>query len=265
MLLTRLQVPKLWGGSPEATWRFARSPVIVAMRMLAPTGGYGVERLPETGGAIIAANHFSGIDPTLIGIYTRRFAYFMAKLELLEVPVVGDVLRWTGVFAVRRGESDRDSIRVARWLAREGHLVGMFMEGTRQRFGYPGPVHPGAVMIALQEGVPIVPCGLDSFRWSLGNRRPCAVVFGEPISLEGLPANSRGYREGAAVVEDAIHRLWRQAAVAVAEGLPAKLPDGTRRSPPIGRSGQLRGPETRPWPEESWAKGPLGPVFAGKS
>jgi len=257
-------IPKLWGGSPEATWRFARVPVTWVMRALAPTGGYGVERIPASGGAVVAANHFSGLDPTLIGIYSRRFMYFMAKLELLEVPVVGDLLRWTGVFAVRRGEGDRDSIRVARWVAREGHLMTMFMEGTRQRFGYPGPVHPGAVMIALQEGVPIVPCGLDSFGWSPSNRRPCAVVFGEPFSLDGLPVNSRGYRAGAEIVEQAIHRLWRQAATAAADGLPDRLPDGTPKSPPLGRRAQLREPPHEPWPVDSWAAGPLGPVYAGK-
>ena len=261
--MNRQLIPKLWGGSPEATWRFARNPVVHVMNALAPTAGYGVGRLPATGGAVVAANHFSGLDPTLIGIYARRFMYFMAKLELLEVPVVGDVLRWTGVFAVRRGEGDRDSIRVARWVVREGHLIGMFMEGTRQKFGYPGPVHPGAVMIALQEGVPVIPCGLDSWRWSPANRRPCAVVFGEAISLDGLPANSKGYKAGAEIVEEAIQRLWRQAAVAAAEGLPDRLSDGTSRSRPLLARDQLHEHEHDPWPEESWAAGPLGPVYTG--
>ena len=265
MFLTRLGVPKLWGGTPEATWRFARSPAILAVKLLAPSAGYGADRIPLEGGGVVAANHFSELDPALIGIHATRNLYYMAKIELLSAPVVGEFLRWTGAFAVRRGEGDRDSIRVARWLAREGHLVGMFMEGTRQKFGYPGPVHPGAVMIALQEGVPIVPCGVDSFRWSPSNRRPCAVVFGEPISLEGLPANGRGYREGAAIVEQAIHGLWRQAAQAVADGFPDVLDDGARRAGPVWGHRQHRGTGARPWPDENWAAGPLGPVYAGRS
>jgi 1-acyl-sn-glycerol-3-phosphate acyltransferase len=189
----------------------------------------------------------------------------MAKIELLDVPIVGELLRWAGSFAVRRGAGDRDSIRVARWLAREGHVVGMYMEGTRQRFGYPGPVHPGAIMIALQEGVPVVPCGLDSFRWSPSNRRPCAVVFGEPIHLVGLEANGRGYKEGAAIVEEAVHRLWRQAAQAAADGLPEVLPDGTRRTPMVWGWQAHPTSDARPWPDEEWAAGPLGPVYAGRS
>jgi 1-acyl-sn-glycerol-3-phosphate acyltransferase len=265
MLLTRLGVPKLWGGTPEATWRFALSPTILAVKLLGPTAGYGAERIPASGGGVVAANHFNGLDPVLVGIYSTRHIYYMAKIELMSLPVVGEILHWTGCFAVRRGEGDRDSIRVARWLAREGHLVGMFMEGTRQKFGYPGPVHPGAVMIALQEGVPVVPCGIDSFRWSPANRRPCAIVFGEPISLEGLPANGRGYREGAAIVEHAIHALWRQAAHAAADGFPDVLADGARRAGPVWGHRQQRSTGSRPWPDEDWAAGPLGPVYAGRS
>jgi 1-acyl-sn-glycerol-3-phosphate acyltransferase len=264
MLLTRLGVPRLWGGTPDAAWRFARVPVAYVMRLLAPTAGYGVERMPATGGAVLAVNHFSGLDPTLIGIYSRRALYYMAKVELLEVPFAGEILRWMGSFGVRRGEGDRDSVRVARWLAREGHVVGVFMEGTRQRFGYPGPVHPGAVMIALQERVPVVPCGLDSFGWALSNRRPCAVVFGEPITLVGLKANGRGYKEGSALVEAAMHRLWRQAAEAAALGLPEELADGTRRSRPVTRA-EHHTVHARAWPQDEWAAGPLGPVYPGRS
>ena len=265
MSLTRLGIAKLWGGSPEATWQFARSGVILVLRALAPNAGYGAERVPPAGGGVLAANHFSALDPALIGIHSPRLLYYMAKIELLSVPVIGEMLRWTGAFAVRRGEGDRDSIRVARWLAREGHIVGMFMEGTRQRFGYPGPAHPGAVMIALQERVPIIPCGLDSFGWSFSNRRPCAAVFGHPISLDGLPANGRGYKEGAVIVEEAIHRLWRQAAEAAAGGLPAVLADGTRRSPTIWGWRQLPEGDARSWPADEWAAEPLGPVYAGRS
>ena len=260
-MLTRLGIPKLWRGDPERFWVGARELVRLVLRRIAPSHGYGMERLPKTGGAVVAANHFGTIDPPLIGIHSVRTIYFMTKVELLDMPVVGEILRWSGSFAVRRGEADRDSIRVARWLAREGHVVGMFMEGTRQRFGYPGPVHPGAVMIAMHEEVPVVPCGIDTFGWTMRNQRPCCVVWGEPIRLDGLPRTGRGYKEGAAILEAELLRLWRQAAEAVAAGFPERLPDGTRRSRRrrISETYPVRG--ARPWPDEPWAAGPLGPVY----
>lgn len=249
--------------NPERGWAVGRKVVPHVMRVIAPCAGYGAERMPLTGGFVLASNHFSGIDPTLIGSFSPRTLYYMAKIELLEVPVAGELLRWCGAFAVRRGEGDRDSVRVARWAVAHGHGVGIFVEGTRQPFGYPGPVQPGGVMIAIQEGVPVVPCGLDSFGWTIKNRRRCAVVFGDPIDLSGLPKGGRGYKEAAAIVERRITELWRQAAQAVADGFPDELPDGTPRTPILRGASGFELPELEPWPTEEWAAGPLGPVYPG--
>jgi 1-acyl-sn-glycerol-3-phosphate acyltransferase len=264
-VLTELGIPRLWGEDPERCWPVARFMVGQWIPYLCPSAGYGLDRVPVAGGGVVAANHFGTIDPALIGIYSRRAIYYMAKIELVSVPVVGEILRWTGTFSVRRGEGDRDAVRVARWLVREGHLVGMFMEGTRQHFGYPGPVHAGAVMLAIQEEAPVIPCGIDTFRWTMRNRRRCALVWGEPISLAGLPRNGKGYREGAEIVEAELVRLWRMAAQAVVDGLPEQLADGTRRGKPVKpwEGEVMRG--LRPWPDQPWAAEPLGPLYRGSA
>jgi 1-acyl-sn-glycerol-3-phosphate acyltransferase len=216
--------------SAEVGWFVGRLFVPRIAVLLAPAGGYGVERVPREGGGVVAANHFSGIDHPLIGAFCPRTIYFLAKAELMNVPLVGPALGALGVFGVRRGEGDRDALRHARQLARDGNLVGVHLEGTRQRFGHPGPMLPGGLMIALQEGVPVIPCGLDTFGWSPTNRRKCAVVWGEPMKLDGLPRNRKGYAEAAEIVGAEIVRLWRIAAEACAAGLPPELPDGAKRS-----------------------------------
>ncbi len=221
---------KWWRGDAEAGWRVGRAFVPRIAVLLAPAAGYGVERIPRHGGGVVAANHFSGIDHPLIGAFSPRTIYFLAKAELFEVPIVGATLASLGVFGVRRGEGDRDALRWARKLAREGNLVGVHLEGTRQRFGHPGPMQPGGLMIAMQEGVPVIPCGLDTFGWSPTNRRLCAVVWGDPMRLDDLPRNRRGYAQAAEIVGADIVRLWRQAAHAAAAGLPTELPDGAKRS-----------------------------------
>jgi 1-acyl-sn-glycerol-3-phosphate acyltransferase len=246
---------------PTVAWQFMRLWLPAVIRALAPNAGYGVSRLPRTGGAVLAANHLSAIDPPAIGVYSTRSIRYMTKVELLEVPIAGEFLRMAGTFAVRRGEGDRDSLRVARWLVGHGHVVGMFIEGTRQKFGYPGPAHSGAAMVAMQEGVPVVPVGIDTFGWSLRNRRPFALAFGDPIDLSGLPRNGRGYKEAASVVETELHRLWRLSAQAVADGLPDRLRDGTAREPEV-RLRDFERPDGRSaWPTEDWAEGPLGPLY----
>jgi 1-acyl-sn-glycerol-3-phosphate acyltransferase len=214
----------------DTGWWLGRRVVPLFTRVAAPAAAYGVDRVPPEGGAVVAANHFSGIDHPLIGVLSPRPLYFLAKAELLELPALGPLLRWLGVFGVRRGESDREAVRRAREIVREGGLVCIHVEGTRQRFGYPGPLHPGGLMIAMQEGVPVIPLGLDTFQWSLRNRRACAIVWGEPMQVDDLPRNRKGYAEAGERVGAEIVRLWRQAVAASDAGLPPELPDGTRRN-----------------------------------
>jgi 1-acyl-sn-glycerol-3-phosphate acyltransferase len=199
----------------ETAWWVGRRIAPPVTMLLAPAAGYGVERVPREGGAVVAANHFSGIDHPLVGSFCPRPLHFLAKQELLEIAGLGLVLRWLGVFGVRRGDGD---------------LVCVHVEGTRQRFGHPGPLHPGGLMIAMQEGVPVIPLGLDTFGWSVRNRRLCAVVWGEPMTLDDLPRNRKGYSEATERVGAEIVRLWRQAVAACVASLPPELPDGASRS-----------------------------------
>jgi 1-acyl-sn-glycerol-3-phosphate acyltransferase len=260
-VLLELGVYRVWHNDPLYAWRFMRRWLPAVIRVLAPNAGYGVSRLPAEGGAVLAANHLSAIDPPAIGVYSTRAIRYMTKVELLQLPVAGEFLRMTGTFAVRRGEGDRDSLRVARWLVREGHVVGMFTEGTRQKLGYPGPAHSGAAMVAMQEGVPVVPVGVDTFGWLLRNRRPFAVVIGEPLDLSSFPTNGKGYKEATGLIEAEVERLWHLAAQAVADGLPDRLRDGTPREPEVRLREFERFHGLPPWPTEDWAEGPLGPVY----
>jgi len=262
-MLTEIGLYKLLGESPERTWPVARRIATPITNLIVPSWGYGHELMPVEGAAVAACNHFSEVDPAVLGLHSTRTLYYMAKIELLSVPIVGEILRWTGAFAVRRGEGDRDSLRVARWAIQHGHVAGIFAEGTRQHFGYPGPMHPGAAMLAIQEGVPVVPAAIDSFGWNLKNRRRCCVVWGEPFELD-LPRTGKGYKEGTAVVEQEITRLWRVAAQAVADGFPEVLANGLRRRATLPVSDTYVYPELETWPDEEWAVGPLGPVYRAR-
>src|SRR4029079_2617832 len=119
---------------------------------------YGKERIPRRGGVVLAMNHFSWIAIPCCGVACPRSTYFVAKSEAHEIPGLGQFIRVFGAMAVRRGESDREAVRRMREIVRDGNVLGIFVEGTRQRSGVPGPVQPGAAMVAIQENVPVV-CG----------------------------------------------------------------------------------------------------------
>ncbi len=143
-------------------------------------------------------------------------------------------------------------------------MVGLFMEGTRQAFGYPGPVHSGASVIAMQEGVPVVPCGIDSFGWSLKNAAAVRCRRRRPGRPRWAPRNGRGYKEGAQILEGELLRLWRQAAQAVADGFPRRA-SGWNAAPAlaadVGSVSARRGPSA--WPTEDWAEGAARPALQG--
>jgi len=231
MLLTRLGLPKLWREDPDVFWAFMRYTVAPVMYGLTRAAAYGIERVPETRGGVIAANHLNAIDHPLVGLVCPRPVYFISKAELLEIPVAGEIFAWGGTFPVRRGEPDRAALRHARDLVRDGKLLGFHVEGTRQRTGHPGAARRGAALIAMQENVPIVPCGLETYGWSFRRPRRCAVVWGQPIVLADLPRSRNGTAEATQRISAEIVRLWRLAAEAVATGFPPALSDGTPRSP----------------------------------
>ena len=149
----------------------------------------GLEHVPP-GGFVLAANHTSNFDPWPLGIpfLPKRQLRFMAKAELFN-PILAPILRAGGAFKVRRGEGDVDAMRTAAELAREGEIVVMFPEGTRQKKGLrkkrEARPHTGAARIALTAGVPLVPAAIGGTD-RLSRLGPLSVAYGEPIDVSDL-------------------------------------------------------------------------------
>jgi 1-acyl-sn-glycerol-3-phosphate acyltransferase len=149
----------------------------------------GLEHVPE-GGFVLAANHTSNFDPWPLGIpfLPKRQLRFMAKAELFN-PILAPILRAGGAFKVRRGEGDVEAMRTAAQLAREGEIVVMFPEGTRQKKGLrkkrEARPHTGAARIALSAGVPLVPAAIAGTD-RLSRLGPLSVAYGEPIDVSDL-------------------------------------------------------------------------------
>jgi 1-acyl-sn-glycerol-3-phosphate acyltransferase len=193
----------------DAIWAAGRPTIGTAARIVTRLRVYGRDRVPLTGGLVVASNHFSWIDPPALGAACPRTLYYMAKVEAHRVPGLGELMRAFGAFAVRRGESDRDAVRTMRQIVRDGHALGLFVEGTRQRSGVPGPVQPGAAMVAINESVPVIPVAIHgSQSWRLGNFHPVSLAWGQPLDFEGLPRGGKGYKEASVEIERELRTLW---------------------------------------------------------
>jgi 1-acyl-sn-glycerol-3-phosphate acyltransferase len=150
----------------------------------------GTENVPRSGGIVLAANHFSNFDPWPLAIpfYPRRFFRFMAKAELFWFPL-SLVIAGGGGFKVKRGEQDEEAIATAVTLAREGHVVVMFPEGTRRKKGvrkkHEARWRSGAARIALEAEVPLVPAGIAGTD-RLARLARLRVAYGSPIDVGDL-------------------------------------------------------------------------------
>lgn len=205
----------------DVVWAVGRPTLGTIVRLMTLLRSYGAERVPQDGGVVLALNHFSWLDPPAFGATCPRNIVYMAKSEIHEVRGLGALIRGFGAFAVRRGESDREAVRLAREVVRDGHALGLFVEGTRQRSGVPGEAKPGAAMVALHERAPIVPAAIHgSQEWKPGTFRPVSVAWGTPLRFDGLAPGGRAYREVSGEVEARIRALWEFLVDVHARGRP---------------------------------------------
>lgn len=148
----------------------------------------GKDNIPRQGPLLVVANHLHLADPPIVSVSLGRKAIFMAKEELFHHGVFGYILRGVGVFPVRRGQLDRQALRQAQQVLAEGLPLVIFPEATRSRQAQLQPAFSGAALIAVRNGVPILPVGITGtekirgLAWLL--RRPRITVnIGHPFSL----------------------------------------------------------------------------------
>jgi 1-acyl-sn-glycerol-3-phosphate acyltransferase len=169
---------------------------------------HGTENLPAEGAVVVAPNHYSDIDPIVIGyaMYKRkRMPRFLAKASLFTVPVLGWMLKKAGQVPVERGgSSGADPLAAARSIARDGYAVVIYPEGTLTRDPELWPMRGkfGAVRTALDAGIPLIPAvswGAEKVlprygKISLFPRKKTDIVFGRPLDLSQFEGRSRDAR-----------------------------------------------------------------------
>jgi len=141
------------------------------------------DNIPEKGAALLCANHTSELDMFFIGLRIKRWVHYMAKEELFKNPVMSLILRKLGAFPVKRGKGDVGAIRNVFKLLDEGHIVGIFPEGTRLKGKVRDKtkIKPGAALIAINSSVPIIPVAVD---WNHRLFSRVKVIIGEPFNLD---------------------------------------------------------------------------------
>ena len=161
----------------------------------------GLDKIPDTGGAILVFNHRSYFDPTVMGLLAARAGRNirgLGKKEVFDAPIIGKLMAAVGGVRVERASgSDEPLLKAAEAIA-GGEAVMIAPEGTIPR----GPAffdpelkgRWGAAKLAAMTKAPVIPIGLWGTEkvWPRSARLPrlipvdrpnVSVVVGDPVKL----------------------------------------------------------------------------------
>ena len=145
------------------------------------------ERIIEEGGAILAMNHESYLDPPLAGISCRREIYYLARKTLLDWPILGPLFPRMNVIPVNQERADMTALKTVIRLVKAGHCTVVFPEGSRTPDGNFLPALPGLGLVIAKTRCPVVPMRIFGARdaFPRGGRphlfSPITLVVGEPF------------------------------------------------------------------------------------
>lgn len=168
---------------------------------------YNAEKVPKKGPALFCANHNTMMDMFFLGFKLKRWIYWMAKEELFRNPLLAILLRSLGAFPVKRGKGDVGSIKTAYKLLNKEKMVGIFPQGTRIDPSKldTTKVKPGAAMIAVNAGVPIVPAMVEGSYKLFGKMR---VIYGDPFTIENPEGRKFTGEELKELSRDILKRIY---------------------------------------------------------
>ncbi|NLL37993.1 MAG: 1-acyl-sn-glycerol-3-phosphate acyltransferase [Clostridiales bacterium] len=162
------------------------------------------ENVPE-GPALVCANHSSYLDIPLLSFAfgIKHYLRYVAKKELLEIPVFGWLIKKAGTIGIGRGKADISAIKEIMRALKEGYKVAIFPEGTRVRDDS-AAAKTGAIMIAAKTGVPLIPVNISRKKRLF---RKTTIIIGQPYRLERIKGGTEAYESYASDLMSRINNL----------------------------------------------------------
>jgi 1-acyl-sn-glycerol-3-phosphate acyltransferase len=213
------------------------------------------EKIPASGGCVIAMNHVSHIDPLTLGwlLYEHgRLVRYLAKDTLFRTPVVKHIVRDAKQIPVSRLTADAaKAFDAACQAVRDGECVGVYPEGTitKDPDGWPMRGKTGAARIALQTGCPVIPIGqwgaqdilpAYSLRYHAFPRRTARYKVGDPVDLADLMDKP--------ITNEVLHEATERIMAAITElvaDLRGETPPSVRFDPRAAGVRQIGNPRKR--------------------
>ncbi|WP_129838476.1 lysophospholipid acyltransferase family protein [Streptomyces sp. RFCAC02] len=207
--------------------RFVLMKVLVGplLRLLFRPRVEGIERVPGHGPVILAGNHLTFIDSVILPLISKRQVFFIGKNEYVKGRgLKGWAMAWfftaSGMIPVDRdgGHGGVAALMTGRRVLEEGHVFGIYPEGTRSPDGRLYRGRTGIARLTLMTGAPVVPfamIGTDRVQPGgkglprIGRGRRITVRFGQPLDFSRYEGMDRDRYVLRAVTDEVMTEVMR--------------------------------------------------------
>ncbi len=187
-------------------YKAARAVAALLFGFLTPVRYHHIERAQLDAPYILLGNHNCMLDPLIVGWKCYRYHIrFLGKKELVKIPPLRWLFRKLLMIDVDRHNMDMQAMRACLKTLREGHVLGIFPEGTRHKEGVMENVESGVAMIALRSGTKLLPAYIAG-KPRLFRRMD--VYFGQPFDVKDIAARGVN-KEACAETLERIRKIYR--------------------------------------------------------
>ena len=176
---------KVDDGKPSKVYSVVLAAAQVLLKSILPVKYHGLENVSNLEAPyILMANHTTMLDPFMMAVAIPKYQIrFIGKKELWKIKPFAWFANKIRAIPVDRHNTDMEAMRACMRVTREGHVLGIFPEGTRHHKGLMTELESGVAMIALRSKVPLVPVYIAG---KLGLFRTLHVYVGKPILMDDL-------------------------------------------------------------------------------
>ncbi len=172
----------------------------------------GAENEPPVGSYLICANHISEADPVIIGASIMHNPKYMAKKELMSIPLLKHLITALGAYPIDRKGNDVGAIKKTIEMLKNGESIIMFPQGTRYRGVNPSEtsVKHGCALIALRSETPILPIYIKTKNYKIRLFKRTEIIIGKPIPFSDIKdaiGENNNFKAGADLVFSKILEL----------------------------------------------------------
>ena len=190
-------VQKIYNVRTESTWKKIEHKVVKFLL----SGLYRIifrvritEEVPEEGSYIICANHINYLDAAGVVLLNKRKVQFVAKEDLFRYRIMNWLAHIFDIIPIKRNMQDMEAMKRCIKILKNGGILGIFPEGTRNGMEKNVKAKNGAAYMAIKTGTPIIPVGIHG-KFKVFSK--VYINFGEPVDL------SRYKGEGKEAVDEA--------------------------------------------------------------